>query len=205
MIWYVIITELIWTTSGGRVFCKRISDDVKSGNIAYNMNKPYSYISYSICSHLGSITVKAIITFITSFGIGSIFLNDFPTLSLPSVLIVLVSGILAVLISSLLTAFIGLISFFIEDSKPIFWVYSKMILILGVVFPVEFFPESLAVFIRYSPIYVICYGPAKLFVNFDYQTAVEILMSQVVYLIIAWTMCQLLYMKGVKKLNVTGG
>ena len=37
MIWYVIITEILWMTVGGRKLCKKISDDVKGGNIAYNI------------------------------------------------------------------------------------------------------------------------------------------------------------------------
>ena len=35
MIWYVIITEIIWTSTEGRKCCKRIVNDVRSGNIAY--------------------------------------------------------------------------------------------------------------------------------------------------------------------------
>ncbi len=37
MIWYVIITEILWMSVGGRLLCRKISDDVRSGNIAYNI------------------------------------------------------------------------------------------------------------------------------------------------------------------------
>ena len=47
MIWYVIITEILWMSLSGRKLCKKISEDVKGGNIAYNINKPYNYILYS--------------------------------------------------------------------------------------------------------------------------------------------------------------
>ena len=205
MIWYVIITEIIWGATEGRKYCKKIANDVKGGNIAYMINKPYSYISYAISSHLGETTIRAIISITVGIGMGMIFLKEIPELSIPAVIIVLISGILAVVINSLLITFIGLISFIIEDSNPIFWIYSKMILILGTLFPVEFFPGVLGQIIRYSPIYVTCYGPAKLFVNFSYSSAAEILISQVVYLGIAWVLCYALYKKGVRKLNVTGG
>ena len=205
MIWYVIVTEIIWGATDGRRYCRRISDDVRSGNIAYMINKPYSYIGYAISSHLGETTVKTAIAIVVGFIFGGIFLNDFPALSIPSIIIVLLSGILAVLINSLLVTFIGLISFIIEDSNPIFWLYSKMILVLGVLFPVEYFPGILAQIMKFSPIYVTCYGPAKLFVDFSPQIAINILISQVIYLCIAWAMCYALYRKGVKKLNVTGG
>ena len=58
MIWYVIITEILWMSLGGRKLCRKICEDVRGGNIAYNINKPYSYIGYILSSHLGSVVVK---------------------------------------------------------------------------------------------------------------------------------------------------
>ena len=205
MIWYVIITEIIWLSTEGRKYCRRISNDVKSGNIAYMMNKPYSYIAYAVFSHLGETTIRLIISVVVGFTMGVIFLRELPSISILAVIMVLISGILAIVINSLFITFIGLISFIIEDSNPIFWLYSKMILILGTLFPVEFFPGIISQIVRYSPIYVTCYGPAKLFVDFNVESAIEIFISQMVYIGIAWIMCYALYRKGVKKLNVTGG
>ena len=58
MIWYVIITELIYMTINGRKFCKKIIDDVRGGNLIYNLNKPYNYINYLLFSHLGEISLN---------------------------------------------------------------------------------------------------------------------------------------------------
>lgn len=205
MIWYVIITEIIWTSTEGRKCCKRIVNDVRSGNIAYVINKPYSYIGYIISSHLGEVTIKAIISMIVGGLLGIIFLKGFPQLTILSIGICFISGIIAVIINLLLITFIGLISFIIEDSIPIYWLYSKIILILGVLFPIEYFPGVLGNIMKFSPIYVTCYGPAKLFVNFSIKSAIEIFIAQIIYLLIAWGLCYSLYKKGVKKLNVTGG
>ena len=205
MIWYVIITEIIWGAVDGRRYCRRIVDDVRGGNIAYMINKPYSYIGYAISGHLGETTIKTLISILVGFSLGFLFIGEFPTLSIPAILIVSLSSILATLISVFFITFIGLISFIIEDSNPIYWLYSKMILVLGVLFPIEYFPGILAQIMRYSPIYVTCYGPAKLFVDFSYPAAAEILLSQIIYVGIAFGLCFAIYRKGVKKLNVTGG
>ena len=200
-----LITEIIYGATDGRRYCRRISEDVRGGNIAYMINKPYSYIGYAISSHLGETTVKTLIAIVVGFTFGGIFLKSFPVLSIPGIIIVILAGLLAILINSLLVTFIGLISFIIEDSNPIFWLYSKMILVLGVLFPVEYFPGIFAQIMKFSPIYVTCYGPAKLFVDFSPQIAINILLSQIIYLFIAWAMCYAIYKKGVRKLNVTGG
>ena len=48
MIWYVIITEIIWYGTKNKTLTSGISDDIKSGSVAYTLNKPYSYIIYII-------------------------------------------------------------------------------------------------------------------------------------------------------------
>ena len=145
MTWYVIITEILWSTLGGRKLCRKISNDVKSGNIAYNINKPYDYIGYSLST------------------------------------------------------------FFIEDSGPFYWLYSKFILILGTIFPIEYFPKVMQGFLNYSPVYVVSYGPAKLFVDFSYSRALSIIIAQVVYIIVVSLIANIIYRKGVKRINVNGG
>jgi len=205
MIWYVIVTEVLWSVLSGRKICAKISEDVKAGNIAYNINKPYSYIGYVISTNLGACAVRAMIYVVLGLLVGFIFLHSFPSLSILNILAVILTFIFAIVISILLVSAIGLVSFFIEDAGPLYWVYSKFILILGVVFPIEFFPVWARGILRYSPIYVVSYGPARLFVNFNYSDFVLVLVSQIAYIFIAYMICKLLYKKGVKRLNVNGG
>ena len=61
MIWYVLITEVMWYGTRNKTLTNQISRDIKDGNIAYNINKPYSYITYIIAKHLGEIAIKGII------------------------------------------------------------------------------------------------------------------------------------------------
>ena len=205
MIWYVIITEIVWSVVGGRKYCRKISDDVKSGNIAYNMNKPYSYIGYTLFSHLGEGTIKFIIYYILGGIVGFLFLQEFPNINIIQFMIVIISTILAISIETMVITLIGLLCFKIEDANPVYWIYSKLILILGVTFPIEFFPKAIQGFAKLSPVYVVSYGPAKLFVDFETKTAINIIIVQIVYLLISYMLCKLMYNKGVKQLNVNGG
>ena len=100
---------------------------------------------------------------------------------------------------------IRIISFWIEDSTPFHWIYDKMILLIGTMFPIEMFPQYLRPIIKCTPIYVVTYGPAKLLINFSLQNFVQILLAQIIYLFVATTLTLILYEKGVKKLNVNGG
>jgi ABC-2 type transport system permease protein len=137
--------------------------------------------------------------------VGFTFLHSFPDLSMLSILAIFITFVFALVISILLLSAIGLLSFFIEDSKPLYWIYSKFILVLGTIFPIEFFPVWARGILKYSPIYAVSYGPARLFVNFSWNNFILVIISQLCYIIISYLICLLLYKKGVKKLNVNGG
>lgn len=205
MTWYVIITEILWMTLGGRKLCAKISDDVRSGNITYNINKPYSYIGYCLSTHLGDMTIKAVLYTALGMITGYLFLGGFPALTILSVLFVIITSILASVISILIITSLGLMAFFVEDANPFYWIYSKFILVLGTIFPIEYFPEVLQKILKFSPIYVVSYGPAKLFVDFSLDKAVTVLIAQIIYIFIVYGICYLIYRKGVKNINVNGG
>ena len=205
MIWYVIITEILWMSLGGRKLCRKISDDVRGGNIAYNLNKPYNYISYSLFNHLGDATVKGVIYVVLGLLTGLLFLGEFPSINILSFIGVLISCCLATVISTLLIIFLGLFAFFMEDASPLYWIYSKFILVLVTLFPIEYFPKVLQPIINLSPIYVVSYGPAKLFVDFSLSNFFVVIFAQIIYIGIGYLLCSILYKKGVKRLNVNGG
>lgn len=205
MVWYVIFTELLWSASGSRKLCIQISNDVKSGNIAYNINKPYNYILYILSNHFGEVIVKGILYTIAGVIMGLIMIGGIPNFELYSIPFILLASISSIIINTFMIIGIGLISFWIEDSVPLYWLYSKMLLVLGTLFPIEFFPKFLQPILNYSPVYVITYGPAKLFVNFSFNNLLKILIAQIIYIVISYAICYLIYGKGVRKLNVNGG
>ncbi|MGN1383982.1 MAG: ABC-2 family transporter protein [Clostridia bacterium] len=100
---------------------------------------------------------------------------------------------------------ISVISFWIEDSTPFHWIYDKLILIIGTMFPIEMFPKVLRPIIKCTPIYVVTYGPAKLLINFSFGNFIQVFIAQIIYLVITIILTIILYQKGVKKLNVNGG
>lgn len=205
MIWYVIVTETLWNILSGRKLCKKICTDVKSGNIAYNINKPYSYIGYVISNHLGNVTIPAFIYVVSSLMIGILFVGHIPSLNITNIILLIISCIFAILINILFILMIGLFSFKLEDAMPFYWLYSKVIIVIGTIFPIEYFPIKLRGILSYSPIYVVSYGPAKLFVDFSYSMFLKIFIAQIIYIVVCSLICKIIYKKGVKKLNVNGG
>ena len=204
-IWYVIITEIIWMVTGSSLLCKDISTDVKNGSIVYYITKPFNYVNFKLVSHLGKNIIKFILFFIYGLLLGFLLIGKIPDVDPLHIIIIISTIILAIIVSSLFAILIGLFSFVIEDSSPFHWVYSKFILVLGTIFPIEFFPKVLAKILKYTPIFAVSYGPARLFINFTWWDALITLAVQILYLIGIFALTQIVYKKGVKKLNVNGG
>lgn len=100
---------------------------------------------------------------------------------------------------------ISVLSFWIEDAAPLHWIYVKMILVLGILFPVEMFPAWAQPVIKCTPIYVFTYGPAKLVIDFHMSMFLQVILAQGVYLVLSFLLLMGLYRRGVKKVNVNGG
>ena len=84
-------------------------------------------------------------------------------------------------------------------------VYQKIVLIFGVLFPIEMFPQIIQTIIKFTPVYGVSYGPAKLLIDFNLDILISVLTSQILTIIIISILLAIIYRKGVKKLNVNGG
>ena len=205
MTWYVLITEVLWFGTRNKILIREISQDIKSGNIAYNINKPYNYVFYITAKHLGEITIKFILFAIVGTIIGICFVGPIQNFNFINIPFVLMTVLLGILINSIIRIIISIISFWIEDSTPFHWVYDKLILVIGTLFPIEMFPKVLQPIIKCTPIFVVTYGPAKLLVDFSLENFIQVFVGQIIYLVIVIFLVIILYEKGVKKLNVNGG
>ena len=94
MIWYVLITETLWFGSRNKVLTREISKDIKTGNIAYNINKPYNYVFYVVAKHLGEITIKLILFSIVGLIIGICFVGTIQNFNFADIPFILITVIL---------------------------------------------------------------------------------------------------------------
>lgn len=204
MIWYLIVTEMI-TLSRSNVF-QEVSRDVKNGNIAYMLNKPYNYIWYSFFNSLGEISVKLLMNLIIGIIIGFIYVGPLINFNILSLPLIAISLILGVLINFFIYISLSLTSFWLEENSAFFWIYSKLIFTLGgMLIPIDMFPDWLEKMVKYLPFAYVTYAPAKLAVNYSSSLFKNTIIIQIVYLIVFVTITIGIYNKGVRSLNVNGG
>lgn len=205
MIWYVMITEMIWFGARSSTTTRQVAADIRGGNIAYLVNKPYRYPLYILAKYTGEWNIQLPMYAVITALIGVTMAGRIPDFHIITLLAVVPCIILGVTIHGVLKLCISMFSFWIEDSNPFQWLYDKLILVVGTIFPIEIFPAALQPVLTLTPIYTVCYGPAKLIVDFSTQKYLEIFLAQVFYLAFGCGMMFLIYEKGGKKLYVNGG
>ena len=205
MIWYVMMTEMIWFGSNAASVAREVSGSIRGGNIAYLMNRPYHYTLYVLTKYTGEWSVRLPMYAMFAVAIGTMMVGPLPRFPLAAVPVMALCVVLGLTINAVFKMCISLFSFWIEDATPFQWLYDKLLLVVGTMFPVEIFPIALQPLFKLTPIYTVCYGPAKLIVDFSLEKCVEILTAQAVYLAAGSALMFLIYKKGVKKLYVNGG
>ncbi len=94
MMWYILTTETLWYGIKSKVITKEISQDIRSGNIAYKVNKPYNYIFYVIAKYFGEITIRFILHIIVAVIIGISFIGEIPNFNFINIPLILVTTLL---------------------------------------------------------------------------------------------------------------
>ncbi len=205
MIWYVVVTEMIWFSTRSGFIRTEIANDIKSGKIAYTLNKPYNYIFYVLSKYLGETVVGFGFNILVALLIGLAVSGPLQSFSLLYAPFILLTLILSTIVSALIYLLIALVSFWFEENMPFIWIYEKFVLILGIIFPIEIFPKSIQPIIKISPIYTSIYAPAKMTVDFTFPAWVQITLMQGAYLLVVLLLVTVVFSKGVKRLNVNGG
>ena len=205
MIWYMIMAEVLMYSVNARGVTRAFGNDIKSGKIAYQLNKPYNYYAYQIATQAGEFTWKLLFLIPTAIIIGLILLGPIDGFSFVFILPILFSLLLAVLLTCIIYGTVGLLTFWIEEATPFTWIVQKFQMLFGLFFPPEFFPTWLQPFIEFSPIYAMMSGPCKLMANFSWDLFVRVSVSQVAYIALFVGLGVMLYKLGTKKVNVNGG
>jgi len=205
MLWYLTIGECLVNTSKCAQITRSISNEIKSGSIAYKLNKPYNFYLYSISSFLAKSCFISLFTIPTAVILGAIFAGVPVTFTPAQILPCILVFLLSTFISWCLYGVVGMIAFWTQDSTPFYWVISKVFLLLGTFFPIEFFPGWLQPLIRYSPIYSIISGPSSLVASFSWESFAGILLSQVIWGIIILLFGMFLFNLGRRRVSSNGG
>jgi ABC-2 type transport system permease protein len=203
MIWYLVATEAI-VLSLPRIHAT-IEGEVKGGDLAIRLNKPYSYLLFHYAATLGDALLRLASILLVGGLTAYLLVGPIP-FRWEGVVPLLLLYISTQALNFCWNATIGLCAFWVEDVLGIFLVLDKIKWLLGgFLLPVELYPDVLKALVKVLPFHHMIGGPAHLFVQFSWEGALELGLAQLAWLPVLALMCGSVYRLGVRKVDVNGG
>lgn len=203
MLWYLAITESILLSRPRDAM--RIDEEVRTGQLAYQLARPYNYPFYRFAQMWGERLPRFVITLAVAGALATLFSGGVAigweglAAGLPALL-------LALAIDFLLVLTISLFAFWVEDTAPFLFIYDRFLMILGgMLIPLELFPDVLERIARVLPFSAVVYVPARMFVDPDGGRLAVLLAQQVIVLVVAGAVALWLFRYAERRLQSNGG
>lgn len=182
-----------------------LNDEILSGQIAYQLNRPYSYAMFHFAQDLGS-KLPSIIFGGAITGFFLHFIVGIPPVSMESLLIGIGMLLIGMVINFLILFCIGLCAFWVGYVDPIRWIYMQVMIIAGgAAVPLAFFPSALKKIILVLPFSNVVYGAARIIVGCQRSDLFFYLWLQLFWLVMMLFLARFLFKIGVKNVVISGG
>lgn len=203
LLWYLALTE--WVFLSVPSVHLTLERDVRTGDVAYRLPRPVSYLGMRVAEALGVAAVRLVVLGVTAGGLAAGLGGGLP--AHPAGLLVAVPlGGLAVLLGILAQAAVGATAPWIEDVSPLYWVWQKAAFVLGgLIVPLHLYPEGLRRVVEWTPFAVLLNGPASAVFAPDAASVARTAALLVGWvLVFAWT-ARAVHRRGLSSLGVHGG
>lgn len=203
MIWYLALTESIVLSRPA--LNTTIDAEIRSGDIAYTLVRPYGYAGYHLASYLAERCLRFVITLAAACAVALLYVGPV-AISPVDVALALVATGLAMAIDFLASFGIALLAFWIENTSSLELIYSRLAMLLGgMLLPLELFPEPLATIAAVLPFSAIVHGPARLALGAASGDFWPLLAKQLLFLLAGGLVAGALYRAALRRLTLNGG
>jgi len=203
MTWYVTFTEAMVMSRVN--VARRIDEDVRTGDLAYALLRPGGYLT----ARLGAYLTERLVRFGFTLTLGAIAATGIagPIAIHPSAgaaALLVVAG--AFLLEFVIVTGIGLGAFWMEDTSSIYFVYTRVSMLLGgLLIPIELFPDSIASVARVLPFAPMIHGPARLALADDASGLLPAMASLVASMSVVGASVAVTYRVALTRVTVHGG
>lgn len=203
MVWYLAAAEIVATSMPA--LTRRIDQEVRSGELAYLLGRPCSYILYNYAHYLGERLIRLAINGVVAVAVALIFVGP-PHLTWMGLAAWPLMVLLAISIEFICYFGIGLLAFWTENTQSFSFLFSRLTLVLGgVLAPIEIFPQPLRSIAQALPFSTILYGPARTLVHFEAVTTGWLIVQQLITLGVVGLVVVGLYTIATRRVSINGG
>ena len=203
MVWYLAASETIAMSLPA--LTRSIDLEVRSGQLAYLLGRPCSYVFYHFAQYLGERLVRLVINAVVAATL-ALLIVGLPHFTWMGIVVWPLVALLALCIDYVAYFSIGLLAFWTEDTNSFTLIFSRLTLVLGgVLMPLEIFPQPLRSIAEALPFSAILYGPARTLVHFEPGPFAGLLEQQIITLAVGSLILLLLYRVALRRVNMNGG
>lgn len=184
-----------------------IYNEITSGNIVFNLTKPYDYQLYWMFRRLGRCVNLFCITFLPTFVIVYLISGKGIVFGI-NCLFFAISLLLSIAVSFSIDFIVGTLCFFTQSVWGINVVKNVIVMFFsGAVVPLDFFPDYLEKVVAFLPFQTIYNSPLKILIGYSshIQGYCDILMRQVVWCILLLITGKICWHNLQRYLTINGG
>lgn len=203
LLWYIALNE--WILISIPDVQVSIEQDLRSGNFAYLLPRPISYLGATFFEGIGILSVNLVGLGLVAFLFTWWRIGSFPfgpaTLS-----VILILGFLAGSVGLIFQMVIGISAFWLQEVTPVNWIWEKLLFAVGgLILPLAIYPVWIQKIAYCTPFPSILGQRSALAIHFSAAGAFQVAASLLVWGVLGLSCLTLLYRRGLRILNVEGG
>jgi ABC-2 type transport system permease protein len=203
LIWYLVFTEAIAMSTGLRL--GEVDQEVRSGDIAYRLARPLPYPMFHLGAALGERLLRFLVCLILGTVVAVAVVGPIH-LAPASVAAALASAVVAFCVDWVWSFALALLAFWFEDTSGVQLLYRRAVMLLGgMLVPLDAYPHWLAVVARALPFKLVMYAPARLFVASTPAGLGRLLAAQLAFGAVGALAVAVVYRAGLRRVSAQGG
>ncbi|MBN2838004.1 MAG: ABC-2 family transporter protein [Fusobacteriaceae bacterium] len=204
MIVYLVIGLLINTARASDI-SDRISQMIKSGDIAIMLCRPVNFVKSLLADSFGSRIINIVMFFFLLLGITKVAGIHYPPAGIFALFIVY--GFLLIFFDIVINVMIGGLAFWLTEIwgvrssiQQVLWILS------GRALPLSLFPTWMIGFLKWTPFFYLEYTFASIYLGkLGFEEALRAMGIFMVWIVIMVILMRMLYTRGFSKLTSFGG
>jgi ABC-2 type transport system permease protein len=202
MLWYIAITE--WVVMTVPMLHFQMEEDIRRGDVAYQIARPASWLGSRLAHGLGALAVRAPVMLVVALVVAWLYAGAPASPSL--IALAVAFGLVACAVLTVFHVAIGVMAFWLGDVSPAYWIWQKLLFVLGgMLLPLQFYPELIQRAALITPFPALLAGPASLGTREPVMHAVTLALVLVLWAAVGWGIAHWSFGRAVRRLQVNGG
>jgi ABC-2 type transport system permease protein len=202
MLWYIAMTE--WVIMSAPMIQFQMAEDIRRGDVAYQIARPASWLGSRLAHGLGAMALRAPVMLVVACG-AAFFFAGVP--ARPERLLLAVGfGLVAAIVMTVFHVAIGVLAFWLGDIMPAYWIWQKLVFVIGgMLLPLQFYPDLFVRVALLTPFPAFLAGPASFMTEEPVMSEARLVVGLSGWLVVGWLIASWLFRRAVTTLQVNGG